>query len=63
MPPDNREEYRQLSVETLQWMLNEVRKHHDDILIMKTERRMLSCVFGGLSAIVVELVAKFVFHA
>lgn len=60
MPP--REEYRQLSVETLDWMLSEVRRNHDDILIMKTERRIVSATYGSLFGIMGSVAAELVIH-
>lgn len=60
MPP--REEYRQLSVETLDWMLSEVRRNHDDILIMKTERRVVSAIFGGLFGVLGSGLIELVIH-
>lgn len=62
MPPEHRDEYRQLSTETLEWMLHEVRKHHDEILVMKTQRQIFGFIGGAISGAAIELVLKFAFH-
>lgn len=66
MPPERRNEYRSLSLETLEWMLGEVRKHHDDLLVMKTQHAIYSgaggFIGGIISGVLVLLIARYVFH-
>lgn len=60
--PSDRDEYRELGVEVLHGLLKECRKNSDEILIMKTQKQMLSGTVALIVTVVVNLIIKFVFH-
>lgn len=53
------EEYRLHHIESLKWLTDEVKKNHDDILVIKTKMAVYSLMFGAASSIITTLLTKF----
>lgn len=61
MAPHN-DPYRTLTVETMQWMFEEIRKNHDDILVIKTKFGLISGLIGFTTGIIGAVGSAAVIH-
>lgn len=56
------DEYRLLNIETISWLTSEVRKLHDEILVLKVKFFFVSAICGLVGGIIATVIGGLILH-